>query len=76
MEQHVVLGDIGAALVDEALDHRLHLIDMLGGARLDGGIERAERPHVGVELRLGLLGDAPDRLVQRETRVSLARRAR
>ena len=70
-KQHVVLGDIGAALVDEALDHRLHLIDMLGGARLDGGIERAERGHVLMELRLGLLGDAPDRLVQRQTGIIL-----
>ena len=73
MEQHVVLGDIGAAIRDQPLDHRLHLLDMLGGARLDRRLERAERAHVLVELRLGLLGDAPDRLVQRQIRIVFRR---
>ena len=53
----MVLGDIGAAILDQPLDHRLHLLDMLGRARLDCRVERAERLHVGVELRLGLRRD-------------------
>ena len=53
----MILGHIGAAVLDQPLDHRLHLLDMLGRPRLDSRIERAERRHVGVELRLGLLRD-------------------
>ena len=46
---------------------------MLGRARLDGGIERAERRHVRVELRFGLLGYLADRLVQRQIGIILRR---
>jgi hypothetical protein len=73
MEQHMVLGHVSAALLDQPLDHRLHLSDVLGRARPHARIEHAERCHVLVELRLGLLGDAPDRLVQRKVRVFLCR---
>src|SRR5262249_16953799 len=36
-EQRVLLGDVGATLGEETLDQRLHLLDMLGSARLDRG---------------------------------------
>ena len=54
----MVLGDIGAAVRDQRLDHRLHLRDVLGRPRLDGRIERAERRHVRVELIVVFVGDA------------------
>ena len=65
-EQHVLLGDVGVARSDETLDQRLHLLDMLGGARLDRGWQAAERGHVLVKLPVGCLGQATDRLVQRQ----------
>ncbi len=72
MEQDMVLGRIGATLLDQRLDHRLHLGDVLGRPRLHTRIEGTERPHVGVEQRLGLLGDAPDRVVQGQVGIVLA----
>ena len=50
VEKHVVLGDVGVAALHQALDQRLHLADVLRGARLDRRVERAERIHVLVEL--------------------------
>ena len=67
----MVLGHIGAAVGEQPLDHGAHLADMLGRARFDGRREHAERTHICVELRLGLLGDLADRLVQRQVRIVL-----
>jgi hypothetical protein len=66
MEQHVVLGHIGAALIHQLLDHRLHVVDVPGGARLDRRLKAAERRHIGVELAQRPFGDPADRFVQRQ----------
>ena len=65
----MILGDIGDAAGDQPLDHRAHGPDILGGARLVGRRERAERRNVLVELALGRLRHFGDRLVQRRGRV-------
>ena len=65
-EQHMAFRDIGDAEIDQPLDHRLHLVDMFGGARLEGRLQAAERLHVGLELRVGFFGDLADRLVERQ----------
>ncbi len=70
-EQHVLLGDVGVARSDETLDQRLHLFDMLGRARLDRGRQAAERGHVLVKLPVGCLGQAANRLVQRQAGIFL-----
>ncbi len=75
-KQHVIFGDIGMTGGDELLDQRLHLVDVLGRARLDRRPQAAERIHVLVELLLGLLGDDADRFVQRQASDILPRRAR
>ncbi len=54
------------ALGDQLLDDLDHLRDVVGGARLDGRLEAAERLGVVEELRLGLFRDGADRLVQRQ----------
>ena len=69
----MVLGHIGASVFDQALDHRLHLRDMLGRPRLHIRLKTAERGHVGMKLRLRRLGDAPDGLVQGKARILLGR---
>ncbi len=55
----------------QRLDQRLHLRDVLGRARLHARRQHAERGDVLVELALGLLGDAANRLVQRQVAVLL-----
>jgi len=62
----VVLGDIGDAARRQALDQRLHLVDMGGRARLVGRRQAAERRDVGMELVGGRLGDACDRRIERQ----------
>ncbi len=72
----MILGDIGDAAGDEPLDHRAHLLDILGGARLFARRQRAEGRNVLVELALGRFRHFGDRLVQRKVGDSRARRAR
>ena len=60
-EQHVLLGDIGVAGRDQPLDQRLHLLDVLGRARLDGRRQAAERRDVLLEVLVGLFGQVADR---------------
>ena len=74
-EQHVVLGDISHAARDEALDHRPHRRDVVGGARLDRRRQAAERRDVILELAARRLGDLGDRFVKRQIGI-VARRAR
>ena len=69
----MILGHIGAAIGDELVDHLSHRGDMLRRPRLDGGRQATKRGNVVVELLLGLLGDAADRLVQRKVRIVLRR---
>jgi hypothetical protein len=71
----MVFGDIGAVVRDQALDDLPHLLDVLGRARLDIGLEAAKRGHVLVELALGFFRDLADRVVQRQAGIFL-RRAR
>ncbi len=66
-EQHVILGDIGDAAGDQPLDHRPHRVDILGGARLVGRGQAAERGDVLVKLPLGRFRHPGDRLVERES---------
>ena len=61
-EQHMAFGGIGVARGDQPLDHRDHLRDVFGGARLDIGRQRAERRHVGVKRGRGARGQRRDRL--------------
>jgi hypothetical protein len=63
VEERVLLGDVGAAFRDKRLDHRTHLGNMFGRARLDRRIETAERRRVLVELTLRRLGDLADGIV-------------
>ena len=74
-KQHVAFRDIGDVEIDQPLDHRLHLVDMFGGARLEGRLQAAQRLHVGLELRVGFFGDLADRLVERQAGI-VARGAR
>ena len=67
-EEHMVLGDIGDAARDKALDQGAHRLDMVGRPRLDGRRERPQRCDILVELALGRLGDPGDRLVERQIR--------
>ena len=69
----MILGDIGAALVDQGLDHRLHLLDIFGGARLMRRRQAAERGHIPVVLRGGLLGQLADGVVGRHVGILLGR---
>ena len=66
IEQHLAAGLVGVAALDQRADERLHLGDIVGGARLDRRLEAAERGDVGMILRGGLLGDLADRLVERQ----------
>ena len=61
MEQHVLRGDIGVALIDQLLDHRLHRLDVFGGARLEARRQAAERLHVLGEIAIGPLRQLADR---------------
>ena len=71
-EQHVLLGDIGVAGRDQPLDQRLHLLDVLGGARLDGRRQAAQRRDVLLEVLVGLFGQVADRdAALRRARVDL-----
>jgi hypothetical protein len=68
-KEHMLLGDVGATLGNEALDQRLHFIDMLGRARLDRRRQAAELSDIVVKLLVGLLGHPADCFVQRQVRV-------
>ena len=63
----MILGDIGDAAGDQPLDHRPHRVDILGGARLVGRREAAERGDILVELPLRRFRHFGDRLVERES---------
>ena len=56
----MVFGHIGEALGHQPLDQVHHLGDMRGGAGLHIRIEAAERLHIGLEDRIGLLGQLAD----------------
>ena len=60
-EQHVLLGDVGVAVRNQPLDQRLHLLDVLGRARLDVGRQTAQRRDVLLEILVGLFGQLADR---------------
>jgi hypothetical protein len=62
----MALGDVGVAAGDERLAEPLHLLDVLGGARLYGRRQNAEGGDVVVELLLGRARHAADGLVERE----------
>src|SRR5690606_31946205 len=57
---------IGVAAPDEAIDQSLHFGNVVGGARLDGWIERAEGLGVGEKLGIGFFRHAADGLVERQ----------
>ena len=61
-EQHVAFGLIGVARRDQGLDHGDHLGDVVGGAGLDLGLQRAQGLHVLVEGPGRALGDGVDAL--------------
>ena len=60
-EQHMLFRDVGVALGDQLLAQLAHLGDVIGGARLDGRRQHAERGNVLVELLGGLGGQLLDR---------------
>ena len=64
----MILGEIGDATSDQALDHNAHRADILGGARFVGRGQRAESGDVLVKLPLGRLRHFSDRLVERQAR--------
>ena len=61
VEQHMALGHVSMAARDQPLDHRLHRIDMLGGARLHRRRQAAERIDVRLEVLVGLFRHRLDR---------------
>ena len=65
-KQHVILGHVSHASGDEALDHRPHLVDVLGCARLVCGRQDPERGDILVKLPPRRFGDFCDRLVERQ----------
>ena len=71
----MILGDIGDAARDEALDQRAHLRHVVGRARFVGRRQAAERCDVLVILREGLRRHLGDGLVQRQPGKSRAARA-
>src|SRR6476661_4995214 len=60
-EQHMTFRHVGIAIGNQPLDQADHvdagggLVDVFGGARLDGRLQAAERRHVGLEIPVGLL---------------------
>ena len=62
VEQHVAIGFVGEALLDQGFDHRDHLGNMLGGTRFDIGRKHAQCGHVLVVDSHEPLGDFADRL--------------
>ncbi len=67
-EQHFAAGHIGVAPIDQCPDHLDHLGDVVGGARLDGGFQAAERLGIGMELVGRRLRHLADGLVERQVR--------
>ncbi len=59
-EQHVLVGHVGVVRGDQPLDQRLHLLDVLGRARLDVRRQAAERRDVLLEIPVGLFGQVAD----------------
>ncbi len=57
----MALSRVGMAALDELLDERDHLLDVLGGAGLDARRQAAKGFGVGVKLRCGLFGQLTDR---------------
>ena len=68
-KQHMPFGGIGMACSDQALDHRDHLRDVFGRARLDTGRQRPERRHIGMEIGGRARRQRGDRLVVLARRV-------
>ena len=62
-EQHMAFGGIGMPLGDQLLDHGDHRADILGGARLEVGRERAQPAHVALVGVAGARGQRLDALV-------------
>ncbi len=60
VEQHVALGGIGAAALDQLADHGQHGLDMGGGAGLDRGTQGADGVHVGMVGGGEAVGDHAD----------------
>src|SRR5690606_37179469 len=58
----------GVPLLDQALDHGYHLIDVCGCPRLDGRRERTQSGHILVEGTSGALGYLLDGLAARPCR--------
>ena len=71
VEEHMALGLIGVALLDQALDHHHHRADVIRRARLVIGAQRAERIHIGVIPADGLLGALLDQIFQGSRRACL-----
>ena len=57
----MAFGLVGVPARNQALDKRDHFLDVLGGARLDGWRQAAERSDIGVELRRGALSQSANR---------------
>ena len=60
-EQHVALGRVGVAAVDQVLDHRDDLRDVRGGLRFDIRRDHAQRSHVLAVGSGETVGDGRDR---------------
>ncbi len=59
-EEDVMIGLVGMALGDEALDHRDHRRDVVGRARLGIGRQRQKRLRIGVKFLGRALGQLAD----------------
>ncbi len=60
VEQHMPLCRVGMALFDQHLNHRDHLGDIFGRARLERRAQRPQRVHVVMIPRDGFIGDVAD----------------
>ena len=56
----MLFSNIGVLGRDQPLDQRLHLLDVFGGARLDGWRQATERRHVLPEILVGLFRQITD----------------
>ena len=61
-EQDMAVGGVGVTVVDQTLDHGDHFADVLRGARLDVGRERAQPAHVALVGVGGAVGQRLDAL--------------
>lgn len=65
----MVLSHIGHTKLHETIDHRAHLVHMLGCTRLNTGLQIAECRHVSLKLRIGAFRHPTNGFIEGKIRV-------